>query len=436
MSGDSSSSRNSEPNTEPGSKAGRGDLAIEFARICSFGPAQFLETLFKRYPDPRDLQRFSESNCRDFVLYNVLSEVQKAGLALFRHATSSTYERIVANKNEPNVVNNEIECLTDELSLWQRKLSEGLVLLVNFCSTNDLPHYYYFLLIAAREEFKRKLQDQKCYFDRVNAGDSQALASVESKIVAIRNQITNPSVVCWYLDDPTKTHSRPASFSKQLQTALPECTPEERRALAFTYAKGFGDASGCIHFSNLRPSDEKPQDKLTVVIGFIGLLACDILRRSHLITGMTPSGINQAVVRAGGKLSTIDPVSQRGAIGDFVITDGPQVGVIEEIHTSAFGYNSYRVKFLMLRNTARSLVTEDWFTALEILPFMSHQDLKTGMDELLEQHGMQALDPPPSEEELKEVTQLAVSEMLAHGLDDYLRRTLKPLVQERIDPSI
>lgn len=310
-------------------------------------------------------------------------EVQKAGLALFRHAKSSTYERVVANKNEPKVINNEVESLTDELSLWQRKLSEGLVLLVNFCSTNDLLHYYYFLLISAREEFKRKLQDQKSFFDKANACDSQSLTSIESKIVAIRGQISNPSVECWYLDEQTKTLSRPASFSKQLKMALTQCTSEERRALAFTYAKGFGDASGCIHFSNLRPSDEKPQDKLTAVIGFIGLLACDILRRAHSITGMSPSGINQAVVRAGGKLSTIEPVSQRGVIGDFVITDGPQVGVIDEIHTSAFGYDSYRVKFLKLRNTARSQLAEDWFTAFDILPFLSHQDLKNGMNEVL-----------------------------------------------------
>jgi hypothetical protein len=428
--------KSSQTESPPRSKAGRGDPAIEFARICLAGPAEFLTPLVQQYSSLSDLQKFSESNCRDFVLLNVLVEVQRAGMALIRHARSSTYERVIANANKPDVVSNEVESLIDELSLWQRKLSEGLVLLVNFYSTNDLLHYYYFLLISAREEFKRKLHDQESYFDKVNEGDSQFLTSIESKIAAIRDKIANPSVRCWYLHEPTKMLCRPASFSKQLQIALPQCTPEERRALAFTYAKGFGDASGCIHFSNLRPSDEKPQDKLTVVIGFIGLLACDILRRAHSITGTIPSGINRSVVSDGRTLSTIDPVSQRGVIGDFVITDGPQVGVIEEIHTSAFGYDSYRVKFLQLRNTSRPQVAEDWFTAFDILPFLSHQDLKSGMNELLEQHGMQTLDPPPSEEELKEVTQLAFSEMLAHGLDDYLRRTLKLLVQERIDPSI
>jgi hypothetical protein len=418
------------------SKPGRGDPAIEFGRVCLAGPAAFLTPIVQSYSNPSELQKFSEANCRDFVLLNVLVEVQRAGMALIRHAKSSTYERVIANEDKPDVVTNEVESLTDELSLWQRKLSEGLVLLVNFCSTNDLLHYYYFLLISAREEFKRKLHDQRNYFDKVNSGDSQSLISIESKIATIRGKINNPSIECWYLDEPTKTLSRPSSFSKQLQIALPQCTAEERRALAFTYAKGFGDASGCIHFSNLRPLDEKPQQKLSAVIGFIGLLACDILRRAHSITGTSPTGINRAVVKAGGKTGAIDPVSQRGAIGDFVITDGPQVGVIEEIHTSVFGYESYRVKFLQLRNTVRSQAAEDWFTAFDILPFLSHQDLKMGMDDLLRQHGMQALDPPPSEEELKEVTQLAVSEMLAHGLDDYLRRTLKPLVQERIDPAI
>jgi hypothetical protein len=123
-------------------------------------------------------------------------------------------------------------------------------------------------------------------------------------------------------------------------------------------------------------------------------------------------------------------------IGDFVITDGPQVGVIEEIHTSVFGYESYRVKFPKLRNTARSQLADDWFTAFDILPFLSQQDLKSGINEVLKQHGMPAFNPSPSDEEIKEVTQLAVLEMLAHGLDDYLQQTLKPLAQERIDSSI
>ncbi len=161
------------------------------------------------------------------------------------------------------------------------------------------------------------------------------------------------------------------------------------------------------------------------MIGFIGLLGCEILRRAHSIAGLTPSGINRSVVGAGGNLTEFGPVSQRGVIGDFVITYGPQVGVIEEIHKSVFGYESYRVKFLKLRNTARSQITDDWFTAFDILPFLRQQDLKSGMNEVLKQHGMPAFDPPPNDEELKEVTQLAVLEMLAHGLDDYLQRNPK-----------
>jgi hypothetical protein len=436
MSEDTAVSNDSPKNDKQRPKSGRGDPAIDFARVCLAGPAEFLKPIVERYSNPSDLQTFSETNCRDFVLLNVLVEVQRAGMALIRHAKSSTYERVVANEDHPNVVSNELESLTDELSLWQRKLSEGLVLLVNFSSTNVLLHYYYFLLISSREEFKRRLADQRIYFERVNSGDSQSLVSIESKIALIRGQISKPEVTCWYLDEPAKTLSRIASFSKQLQLALPQCTAEERRALAFTYAKGFGDASGCIHFSNLRPSDEKPQQRLSAVIGFIGLLGCEILRRAHSITGLIPSGINRSVVRSGGNLVVTDPVSRRGVIGDFVITDGPQVGVIEEIHASVFGYESYRVKFLKLRNTARPQVPEDWFTAFDLLPFLSQQDLKSGMEELLKQHGMPAFDPPPSDEELKEVTQLALLAMLAHGLDDYLRQTLKPVEQERIDPSI
>jgi hypothetical protein len=436
MSEDTTAPTGSPTNDTQRSKPGRGDPAIEFARVCLAGPAEFLKPIVQRYSNPSDLQTFSEANCRDFVLLNVLVEVQRAGMALIRHAKSCTYERVVANDDQPDVVSNEVESLTDELSLWQRKLSEGLVLLVNFCSTNDLLHYYYFLLISSREEFKRRLTDQRIYFEKVNSGDSQSLKLIESKIAMIRGQITDPTLACWYLEEPTKTLSRIASFSKQLQIALPQCTVEERRALAFTYAKGFGDASGCIHFSNLRPSDEKPQQKIPAVIGFIGLLSCEILRRAHSISGLIPSGINRSVVRTGGNLAAIDPVSRRGVIGDFVITDGPQVGVIEEIHTSVFGYESYRVKFLKLRNTARSQVADDWFTAFDILPFLSQQDLKSGINEVLKQHGMTAFNPPSSDEEIKEVTQLAVLEMLAHGLDDYLQQTLKPLAQERIDPSI
>ncbi len=182
MSEDSTAPSSSMENDKHQSTRSCRDLALEFARICLVGPAEFLATVVPRYSSPSELQTFSQANCRDFLLLNVLVEVQKAGMALIRHAKSSTYERVMANEDQPDIINNEVESLTDELSLWQRKLSEGLVLLVNFHSTNELLHYYYFLLISAREEFKRRVMDQRVYFEKVNWGDSQALSSLNPRL--------------------------------------------------------------------------------------------------------------------------------------------------------------------------------------------------------------------------------------------------------------
>jgi hypothetical protein len=391
--------------------------------LALMGPAVFLERLIPRDVVATQYASFTETNGRNFLLLRVLVEVQKAGMAMGR------CHRTVAELRKPNVQKDSVdrvclESMVDEISLWQRKLSEALVLLINFASTNDHAFYHHFLLIHERQCQRFNRMEQTQFFGSPNEVTNRQIADIERQIESAEN--ARPELKsCWYINRDRKWDL--SSFNQQLKAALSNSESMEQRALGYTYAKGFGESSGNIHFSPLRPEDLKSSDRLDVGIAFCGLLAAAIINRAHALTNTAPEKINAAILSSLKQGPGITPTSGRANVGDFVLVEGPAIGTVEEIAVGPFGYEQYRVKYVSDRPYKD--IASDWFTAFDLVLFCRKSELVQTLQEMLGR--IQAddppyFDPPVNDAEIAEALSQAMAEMWRRGLGDNLKKHTAP----------
>jgi hypothetical protein len=404
----------------------RPDHQKVFEALALAGPAVFLERLIP--PDVVDTQysRFSETNSRNFLLLRILIEVQKAGMAMGRVRQAATEaERQKPSDRNDNVDRLCIESMIDEISLWQRKLSESLVLLINFASTNDHASYYHFLLIHERQRQFSQRKEQQEFFSFPNEVTNRQLARVEQQIEAVEN--ANPVLKsAWYVRH-NKGKPELTSFNHQLKAALLNAEPMEKKALGYTYAKGFGESSGNIHFSPVRPDHPKPSQRFGAGLAFCGFLTASILRRAHALTGLAPEKINARCLSSWQEQRGTPLTCERAKIGDFVFVDGPTIGVVEEIEVGPFDYERYRVKYVI--DPPDPDIDSEWFTAFDVFLFSSKSDLVATLRNMLSRHqadGSLSLDLQLSDAEIDEALSQAMAEMWRRGLRGYVKKATTP----------
>jgi hypothetical protein len=394
-----------------------------FEALALAGPAVFLERLIPPDVVATQYSRFSETNSQNFLLLRILIEVQKAGMAMARCRQAATEAELHKPRDRnDNVDRLCLDSMIDEISLWQRKLSEALVLLINFASTNDHPYYFHFLLIHERQRQDSQLKEQQEFFSFSNEVTKRQLARIEHQLEVVEN--AHPILKsCWYVRY-NKSKPELTSFNRQLKAALLNAEPMEKKALAYTYAKGFGESSGNIHFSPVRPDHPKPSDRLGAGLAFCGYLTAAILRRAHALTGLVPEKINAPLLSPWQEPRGITLTCQRAKIGDFVLVDGPTIGVVEEIAVGPFDYEQYRVRYVIDRPDQD--ITSDWFTAFDVFLFSSKSELLETLRNMLSQlhaDGSPPLDPQPSDGEIDEALSEAMAEMWRRGLGEYVKKT-------------
>ena len=408
--------------------------AWEFFEILAMlGPATFLEPLIPPNEAAKQFLRYSETDSRNFLLLRILIEVQKCGTAMGRWRKYAAGADLDRSREELGTYDRQtLEAYVDEQSLWQRKLSEGLVLLINFTATNDLPYYYHFLLVQELEQLRRRVHELSDFFDITSTAAERKRAEIESKLEATEHVIGNLST-CWYLDQRKLRRRRQASFSRQLEFALRRAGAAERRAFGYTYAKGFGEASGNIHFNSLKPEQTRPYRQFSVGFAFCGLLTVGILDRAHQVAGALPEGINRRVATVMAQKTERDPTTNVARVGDFVLVEGPRLGVVEESVSGQHGYEAYRV-----RDVEKTGEDGDWFPAFDVMRFVGKQELADGLETTLADfcaQGLPPLEPPPTDDEIDQAIGHAMLEIWQKGVGEYVRRAAQPRVMEPRDES-
>lgn len=399
-----------------------------FRQIALLGTATFLERIVPKEKLESEYIRFNKTNARNFLLLKLLTEVQKTGFVFSRWIKS--LESNASSK--PNSVNDQImETFIDEQSLWQRKLMEGLVVLINFSSTNELPFYYHFLLLQELDRYRNMLLEQKDFFSRGSALTQKNIMLLTKRIQSVEDEIGDVSK-CWYLSEAKPLSKRrhwpvTSSLRQQMKRALSIAVLREKTALAYTYGQSYTETSGHIHFNVTRLDLTDLRSRFSFGFAQCGQLALRIIQRAHDLTEVEPEGINKLLMRQDrNRLSNMAPTSKKLEKGDFVLANGPYFGEVIDITTSYFGYESYLVKYL--EETPLEGIDENWFPSFEVQLFMKRAEMDRNLRNVLEENA-----PAPgiplsefSEQEIWDSAREAVIEMWRVGIRKYFERTIIP----------
>ena len=179
--------------------------------------------------------------------------VQKAGFVFSRWNDFLESNALSGTES----VNDQImETFIDEQSLWQRKLMEGLLLLINFSSTNESSFYYHLLLLQDLDRYRNMLLEQKDFFVRSSALTEKTVALLTERIQTVEDEIGDLSV-CWYLPEAKPIRQRKqrpvvSSLRQQFKRALDLVTRSEKTAICYTYGQSYRETSGNIHFNPIK----------------------------------------------------------------------------------------------------------------------------------------------------------------------------------------
>jgi hypothetical protein len=407
-----------------------------FQQIALLGPAIFLQRLVPKERLESEYLRFNRRNARNFLLLKLLTEVQKTGFVFSRWNDSLKSNAV----SKPKSVREQIlETLIDEQSLWQRKLMEGLVFLINFSSTNELPFYYHLLLIQELDRYYNMLLEQKDFFSRGSELTRKTITLLTKRIQSVEDEIGDLSK-CRYLSEAkplSKRRHRPvtSSLRQQMKRALSIAAPGEKTALGYTYGQSYAETSGNIHFNATRFDLTDLIGRFSFGFAQCGRLAFAIIQRAHDLTELEPEGINKLLIKQDrNRPSNTAPTLKKLQKGDFVLANGPYLGEVIDVETSDFGYEIYLVKYL--QETPVEGVEEDWFPSFEIHFFMKRcemvREVLSELQKDVQECGVPVLQV--SEEEVREATHHAVVKLWQAGFDRYIRRTMLP--KRRGDPGM
>jgi hypothetical protein len=398
-----------------------------FQEIALKGTAIFLERLVPKEKIEHEYLRFTRENARNYLLLKLLTEVQKTGFVFYRWNDYLENNKLESSTNVDVQI---LETLIDEQSLWQRKLIEGLVVLINFSLTNELPFYYHFLLLQELNHYHNMLLEQKDFFNHGSALTQKTIDLLTNQIQTIENDIGGLTK-CWYLSKakPIKKGERPgiSSLRQQMKKALSIATSGEKTAIGYTYSAAYAETSGNIHFNALKLDLNNLPSRFFFGFAQCGKLALTIIQRAHDLAKVEPEGINKLLMKQNRDLlrNTI-PTLKKLEKGDFVLANGPYLGEVTDVSLSAFGYESYLVKYL--EETPLEGIDKDWFPSFNVQLFMKRSNMVKDVSDVLQKEASEfgVLSQEFSEQEIYKSTRLAVVEIWRRGISEYIERTMIP----------
>jgi len=318
------------------------------------------------------------SDAQSFYLYAAASEVYKAGIAIIRWAgliskpEQPVEDDLVARQAERLCV----ESICDEQHLWQRKLTEWLVNLIAFGTTNSEEYYRLFLAAEANDYELAELSDlRKTY--ACDSGNVQVrLRHIRERFATEMRRVQADR--CWFLkvkkvpDEPRKML---ATLRDRLDTAINQATPGEKLCLGVSYARGFGTASRSLHPAVASARLHVTANEIKRRLMMVGLLGLHVMHRAHELAGVKPTGRAERVfARLDNSVfasSLFQGIHTPGYDeGDLVLAFGHLAEVLER-NISPYGLESYRVRFLV--RAPLDETPEDWIPASWAQPILRRQ---------------------------------------------------------------
>ena len=334
------------------------------------------------------------SNSRDYYIYSVLDEVEKAGISLMNYSEFILGTKAEINGHKSDDSNRRMErniysSIVDQMSVWIRKLTEILVEVIGFKKINNNNYFKHYILVHELTKNNRLKTDFNFYFSCKNRNIDFQIENIKTEISEILKTIDQSK--CWYVDIKKKTGlatNNLSNFGKRLQELLPSFSPDHKLTIGTSY-QSYSSVSGNLHNSIVDKEVDMNMGDVDAYFGQIAILSAHILLVCKDLLGKKPkkgflSQINRVIKKndfPGGLLMKI--TNPKIKVGDFVIAYGDIAEVIK-VNKSKFGYKSFRVKYL--GNPPLPGISEDEFAARYIKIYKRKIDIVPKIREIIMQN--------------------------------------------------
>lgn len=296
----------------------------------------------------------STGDPKSYFLFGALNEAEKAGVSMMFVSEYVVDSRAQAEKDLEEVVerrisNNIFQTSIDEMSVWQRKLTELMVDLVGFRRVNSQDYYRHYITLHELVEKRRIQKDFREFYECDNKNLGEQVRDLEEKADTLAAKLDPKK--CWYAKvDRGVIKRQLRNFEERFNVVFPHMK-EAQKAILRTYGTSFGKQSAFLHPAKSASYEELSLDDLDAHIGRIGLLVLHVvgaakdLMRIHNTKGYLKA-LSDVVKKNDYPIAlfrkTTRPSIQKG---DFVLAYG-DLGRVTKVTTSSYGYRCFRVRYL------------------------------------------------------------------------------------------
>lgn len=322
-----------------------------------------------------------EESPRDYFLFSVLETLQRVGytiVMLQRHLKNADLDEVERDLNSSASVADTVTAgafldyfIRSEL-VCMRQLVELFVDVLGFSDTNEQPYYEHYMLVEALDQARRVDRDWRTFYDCQNAMMATVVESLEKQRDRAAAECDGSR--CWFSG---KT-GRPTSVAFRYKKAMLLASTAERVSLGFSYNLSYGQGSRAVHIGigaiQSKPVGVSAIDGYQRFVERLGLL---ILSRAIELAELrdTPDD-HRDVINVLLQLSRYSTEGNHPdfaltvEVGDLVATHA-DLGVVEQVHESAFGNRSCRV--LSVAEGAGQ--KGDWWPVVTLKPLRTADEL-------------------------------------------------------------
>jgi hypothetical protein len=296
---------------------------------------------------------------RNYYMYGVLNEIEKAGFALMKAKEFLSGPSPALNDR---VTRNIAEAAEDELALWVRKLVELLTELILFSQINDDAYYRHYMLVKELKGLNTTVENAKKAYGCHVQNYQKQVEDIKSELLKLENSAIDLEK-CWYL--PRGKKSLRVSGAKgvlsrlddRINAAFQLADADQIIALGISYGEGYDNFSDAIHFNALDTSAKRVSlESLHAKVSGIGVLSANsIIQARKLLSDRRRKGwaaFIAKIFREGSEAKKIlrQRINPGIKVGDFVNAQGDLAEVVR-IMRGQYGFRSFRVKFLLAEDT-------------------------------------------------------------------------------------
>lgn len=362
---------------------------------------------------------------RDYFFYGILDEVMKAGFGVELTAgalDSDDYWLQSESKGKlDNLERVMVETIITELHVWQRKMAEVFVDLVNFGDTNEQEAYRGYLAVRELDGFSLLQRDSKEFHGHESRNISFTMDTLRETMKSVLAAMKVDTL--WFMHDGRKDDCRFKTIRQRVLSALKKARDGEKIFFGASYEELFGRTSTSLH--NNIGGRNYPRNKGLVYAEMVrAITSCVyVLERIHELLGTPPSAPLQAILKI---LRDSDPdgrfkklVAREFEIGDMVIAYDDLAKIIDK-KVSDYGYIAYHVEYI--NKPPIPSIKDDWFPSVYVRRLGPSQagvkdyvkSILDKMPELGEEERKMLLEAPSSM--LYEGLTIAMGELDAHGV--------------------